>query len=92
MSPVHRPNWRHLGQKYLEYGSVPGKSQDKAVSAFLNLLTACRNIALIKEMRAKIVAPVDTMGCAQAQNKESDPKVRSIAVLFLTFVLLTLRN
>ena len=31
---------------------------------------------LIKEMRAKIVAPVDTMGCAQAQNKESDPKVR----------------
>lgn len=48
--------------------------------------------ALIKEMRAKIVAPVDTMGCAQAQNKETDPKVRSIAVLFLTFVLLTLRN
>ena len=30
----------------------------------------------IKEMRSKIVAPVDTMGCDQAQFKESDPKVR----------------
>ncbi|RXW20986.1 hypothetical protein EST38_g4849 [Candolleomyces aberdarensis] len=37
--------------------------------------------ALIKEMRAKIVAPVDTMGCAQAQNKESDPKNRRFATL-----------
>lgn len=30
----------------------------------------------IKAMRAKIVAPVDTMGCDQAQNKESEPQVR----------------
>ena len=30
---------------------------------------------LIREMRSKIVAPVDTMGCDQAQYKESDPKV-----------------
>ncbi|KAJ2922224.1 hypothetical protein H1R20_g14858, partial [Candolleomyces eurysporus] len=37
--------------------------------------------ALIKEMRAKIAAPVDTMGCAQAQNKESDPKNRRFATL-----------
>lgn len=29
----------------------------------------------IKEMRAQIVAPVDTMGCEQAQHKEKDPKV-----------------
>ena len=29
----------------------------------------------IKRMRARIVAPVDTMGCEQAQLKESDPKV-----------------
>lgn len=30
----------------------------------------------IKEMRSKIVAPVDTMGCDTAQRKETDPKVR----------------
>jgi endonuclease-3 len=30
----------------------------------------------IKEMRSRIVAPVDTMGCDQAQHKETDPKVR----------------
>lgn len=29
----------------------------------------------IKEMRSKIVAPVDTMGCDQAQLKEIEPKV-----------------
>lgn len=29
----------------------------------------------IKRMRARIVAPVDTMGCDQAQFKETDPKV-----------------
>jgi endonuclease-3 len=29
----------------------------------------------IKEMRSHIVAPVDTMGCDQAQLKEVDPKV-----------------
>lgn len=29
----------------------------------------------IKEMRKKTVAPVDTMGCAQAQLREIDPKV-----------------
>lgn len=29
----------------------------------------------IKRMRAQIVAPVDTMGCDQAQLKETDPKV-----------------
>ncbi|KZP16319.1 hypothetical protein FIBSPDRAFT_958051 [Athelia psychrophila] len=30
----------------------------------------------IKEMRAQIVAPVDTMGCDRAQLKESEPKYR----------------
>ena len=32
---------------------------------------------LIKDMRSRIVAPVDTMGCDQAQYKESDPRVCS---------------
>lgn len=31
----------------------------------------------IKTMRAQIVAPVDTMGCDQAQHKEKDPKVET---------------
>lgn len=31
----------------------------------------------IRRMRENIVAPVDTMGCDQAQHKEQDPKVRS---------------
>lgn len=30
----------------------------------------------IKEMRSKITAPVDTMGCDRAQYKETEPKVR----------------
>lgn len=30
----------------------------------------------IKQMREHIVAPVDTMGCEQAQYKETDPRVR----------------
>jgi endonuclease-3 len=34
---------------------------------------------LIRQMRSKIVAPVDTMGCDQAQFKESDPKVSRTA-------------
>ena len=34
----------------------------------------------IKEMRAKIVAPVDTMGCDQAQFKEQDPRVRLLSL------------
>jgi len=29
----------------------------------------------IKEIRSRVLAPVDTMGCDQAQHKESDPKV-----------------
>lgn len=29
----------------------------------------------IKEMRSRIVAPVDTMGCERAQLKETDPRV-----------------
>jgi endonuclease-3 len=36
----------------------------------------------IKEMRSRMTAPVDKMGCDQAQHKESDPKVR----LHLTLV------
>lgn len=32
--------------------------------------------ATIKQLREHIVAPVDTMGCEQAQLKETDPKVR----------------
>ncbi|OCH86194.1 DNA glycosylase [Obba rivulosa] len=35
----------------------------------------------IKEMRSRIVAPVDTMGCAQAQLKEQDPKNQRFATL-----------
>lgn len=35
----------------------------------------------IKEMRAQIVAPVDTMGCEQAQHKEKDPKNRRFSTL-----------
>ncbi|KAG1856629.1 DNA glycosylase [Suillus subalutaceus] len=35
----------------------------------------------IKEMRAQTVAPVDTMGCEQAQHKEKDPKNRRFAIL-----------
>lgn len=31
--------------------------------------------AAIKEMRSRVVAPVDTMGCDQAQLGEQDPKV-----------------
>lgn len=31
----------------------------------------------IKSMRARVKAPVDTMGCDQAQNGETDPKVMS---------------
>ncbi|KAG5641997.1 hypothetical protein DXG03_003797 [Asterophora parasitica] len=30
----------------------------------------------IKQMRARILAPVDTMGCDQAQHKETDPKTK----------------
>ena len=30
---------------------------------------------VIKSMRARLKAPVDTMGCDQAQNGETDPKV-----------------
>lgn len=42
----------------------------------------------IKEMRSRISAPVDTMGCDQAQHKESDPKVRSspIIVIFMNLI------
>ncbi|PFH53574.1 hypothetical protein AMATHDRAFT_137126 [Amanita thiersii Skay4041] len=32
----------------------------------------------IKEMRSRTVAPVDTMGCDQAQYKEEDPKARPL--------------
>ena len=35
--------------------------------------------AMIKAMRSNIVAPVDTMGCDQAQFKETDHKVSSQA-------------
>ncbi|EGN96402.1 hypothetical protein SERLA73DRAFT_170779 [Serpula lacrymans var. lacrymans S7.3] len=35
----------------------------------------------IKEMRSHIVAPVDTMGCDQAQLKESDPKSQRFSTL-----------
>ncbi|KIM61114.1 hypothetical protein SCLCIDRAFT_122907 [Scleroderma citrinum Foug A] len=35
----------------------------------------------IKEMRSRITAPVDTMGCDQAQWKEQDPKNRRFATL-----------
>ncbi|KAG6907520.1 hypothetical protein DXG01_008609 [Tephrocybe rancida] len=35
----------------------------------------------IKQMRSRITAPVDTMGCDQAQWKETDPKNRRFATL-----------
>jgi len=35
----------------------------------------------IKGMRSRMVAPVDTMGCDQAQLKEHDPKARRFATL-----------
>ncbi|KAH9857477.1 DNA glycosylase [Lenzites betulinus] len=35
----------------------------------------------IKKMRAHIVAPVDTMGCDQAQLKETDPKCQRFSTL-----------
>ncbi|KAG6835643.1 hypothetical protein H0H93_016250 [Arthromyces matolae] len=35
----------------------------------------------IKQMRTRITAPVDTMGCDQAQSKETDPKNRRFATL-----------
>ncbi|KAF7964664.1 hypothetical protein HWV62_10667 [Athelia sp. TMB] len=37
--------------------------------------------ATIKEMRSKITAPVDTMGCDRAQLKESEPKNQRFATL-----------
>ncbi|KAF8867990.1 DNA glycosylase [Mucidula mucida] len=37
--------------------------------------------AAIKEMRSTFVAPVDTMGCDQAQMKESNPKNQRFATL-----------
>ncbi|KAH7928163.1 DNA glycosylase [Leucogyrophana mollusca] len=36
---------------------------------------------MIKDMRSHIVAPVDTMGCDQAQFKEQDPKNQRFATL-----------
>ncbi|XP_006458690.1 hypothetical protein AGABI2DRAFT_63644 [Agaricus bisporus var. bisporus H97] len=35
----------------------------------------------IKDMRSRMTAPVDKMGCDQAQHKESDPKNRRFATL-----------
>jgi endonuclease-3 len=46
---------------------------------------------MIKEMRSRITAPVDTMGCEQAQFKEQDPKVRvdSCGIAFSVFIFST---
>ena len=46
----------------------------------------------IKEMRSRIVAPVDTMGCDQAQLKEQDPKVRDAAMMVLHMFILCRTN
>ncbi|KAK7438436.1 alpha,alpha-trehalase nth1 [Stygiomarasmius scandens] len=35
----------------------------------------------IKEMRSKVTAPVDTMGCDQAQRGETDPRCRRLSTL-----------
>jgi len=35
----------------------------------------------IKQMRSRVLAPVDTMGCDQAQHKEQDPKNQRFATL-----------
>lgn len=45
----------------------------------------------IKRMRAQIVAPVDTMGCDQAQHKEEDPKVSTSVSRLSTFSILLSR-
>ncbi len=45
----------------------------------------------IKEMRSRIVAPVDTMGCDQAQFKETDPKVRA-TILYSLLSLMCCRT
>lgn len=47
--------------------------------------------ATIKRMRAQIVAPVDTMGCDQAQHKEEDPKVSTSVSRLSTFSILLSR-
>lgn len=39
----------------------------------------------IKAMRSRFVAPVDTMGCDQAQTGESEPRVKSSSLYFLEF-------
>ena len=36
----------------------------------------------IQEIRRRIPAPVDTMGCEQAQTRETDPKVRETCSFF----------
>jgi endonuclease III len=43
----------------------------------------------IKQMRSRVVAPVDTMGCDQAQYKEEDPKVCMTRVFLLSIMSLT---
>lgn len=45
----------------------------------------------IKRMREHIVAPVDTMGCEQAQYKETDPKVRRSTPQIYAARLLTMQ-
>lgn len=56
---------------------VPHPAPDKWADAY----------AAIKEMRSRIVAPVDTMGCDQAQLREREPKVGGIGFLVVTCTL-----
>jgi endonuclease-3 len=46
----------------------------------------------IKDMRTRFTAPVDTMGCDQAQYQESDPKVRSAIYVFIELSAYTQKN
>lgn len=59
---------------------LPGKSKPKTVLQSLDVphpepAKWADTYAAIKAMRSLVVAPVDTMGCDQAQLRERDPKV-----------------
>ncbi|KAJ7290143.1 DNA glycosylase [Mycena rebaudengoi] len=67
----------------------PPKSPQKSKTVYKKALTAPHSAParwrevydLIKEMRSTTVAPVDTMGCHMAQEKETDPKNKRFATL-----------
>jgi endonuclease III len=77
----------------LEPGTSPSPSKKRASKLPLRALVQAHpapprwreTYDAIRDMRARVVAPVDTMGCEQAQVNERDPKVlihRRLLVLF----------